>query len=101
MKALQKKDQAPDIATVSPVVTASPTLTYNGTSYTPSQFVGTTPSYAAARDETIASGSFFTTQDTRDQRRYLVVGPTIVTNLFRGQNPIGQTVKVNGARRSR
>ena len=31
-----------------------------------------------------------------DQQRYLVVGPTIVTNLFAGQNPVGQTVKVNG-----
>jgi putative ABC transport system permease protein len=95
VKALEKKDQAPDIATVSPVVAASPTLTYNGTSYTPNQFVGTTPSYAAARDESIASGSFFTTQDDKDQQRYLVVGPTIVTNLFGGQNPIGQTVQVN------
>ena len=35
-------------------------------------------------------------QDETDQQRYLVVGPTVVTNLFAGQNPIGQTVKVNG-----
>jgi putative ABC transport system permease protein len=71
-------------------------MSYNGTSYTPSQFVGTTPSYAAARDQTIAAGAFFTAQDETDQQRSLVVGATVVTNLFAGQNPVGQTVKVNG-----
>ena len=71
-------------------------MSYNGTSYTPSQFVGTTPSYASARDEQIDTGAFFSAQDDTDQQRYLVVGPTVVTNLFNGQNPVGQTVKVNG-----
>jgi putative ABC transport system permease protein len=95
--ALEDKQQAPDILTVTPVVTAATaTMSYNGTSYTPSQFVGTTPSYAAARDQTIAAGAFFTAQDETDQQRSLVVGATVVTNLFAGQNPVGQTVKVNG-----
>jgi len=75
---------------------ASATLSYNGTSYTPSQFVGTTPPYASARDEHIATGTFFSDQDETDQQRYVVVGPTVVTNLFGGQNPVGQTIKVNG-----
>ena len=94
--ALEDKQQAPDILTVAPVVNADATLSYNGTSYTPSQFVGTTPSYASARDEHIDTGTFFSDQDEKDQQRYLVVGPTVVTNLFGGQNPVGQTVKVNG-----
>ena len=58
--------------------------------------MGTTPSYASARDEHIATGTFFSDQDETDQQRYVVVGPTVVTNLFGGQNPVGQTVKVNG-----
>jgi putative ABC transport system permease protein len=95
--ALEDKQQAPDILTVAPVVDApSATLSYDGTSYTPSQFVGTTPSYAAARDQSVAAGAFFTNQDETDQQRYVIVGPTVVTNLFAGQNPIGRTIKVNG-----
>jgi putative ABC transport system permease protein len=78
------------------VTDATATMTFNGTSYTPSQFVGTTPTYASARDESIATGTFFTAQDNTDQQRSIVVGPTVVTNLFAGQNPVGQTVKVNG-----
>jgi putative ABC transport system permease protein len=95
--ALEDKQQAPDILTVAPVVNdASATISYNGTSYTPSEFVGTTPSYASARDEQIETGASFSAQDNSDQQRYLVVGPTVVTNLFNGQNPVGLTVKVNG-----
>jgi putative ABC transport system permease protein len=95
--ALEDKQQAPDILTVAPVVNdASATISYNGTSYTPSEFVGTTPSYVSARDEQIETGAFFSAQDNSDQQRYLVVGPTVVTNLFNGQNPVGLTVKVNG-----
>jgi putative ABC transport system permease protein len=94
---LQDRQQAPDILTVAPVVDAlDATLSYDGTSYTPSQFVGTTPSYASARDESIAAGSFFGDQEVKDQQRSLVVGPTVVANLFAGQNPVGRTVKVNG-----
>jgi putative ABC transport system permease protein len=95
--ALGDKQQAPDILSVAPVVNAAEaTMSYNGTSYTPSQFVGTTPSYAAARDQSIAEGAFFTAQDETDQQRSVVIGPTVVTNLFAGQNPIGRTIKVNG-----
>ena len=45
------------MASASPVVNANGvTLTYDGTTYSPSTFVGTTPSYEAARNYTIASG---------------------------------------------
>src|SRR5579872_1438926 len=60
-KALQNQFEAPDVATVSPVVSASgTTLTYGTTTYSPSSFVGTTPSYAQARSYTVAEGSWFT-----------------------------------------
>jgi putative ABC transport system permease protein len=91
--ALEDRQQAPEAPVVS---AATATMSYDGTSYTPSQFVGTTPSYASARDESIAAGAFFSAQDETDQSRSVVVGPTVVTNLFAGQNPVGQTVRING-----
>jgi putative ABC transport system permease protein len=95
--ALQDTFQAPDVASASPVVNAnSVTLTYNGTTYSPSSVVGTTPSYQAARNYTVSSGSWFTTAQERSHSRVLVLGPTVVTQLFGGQSPVGDTVKVNG-----
>jgi putative ABC transport system permease protein len=95
--ALQNTFQAPDVASVSPVVTANGvTLTYNGATYTPSTFIGTTPSYKAARSYTTAGGSWFTNSQENNHSRVLVVGPTVVSQLFGDQNPVGATVQVNG-----
>jgi len=95
--ALQNRFDAPDVASASPVVNANGvTLTYGDTTYSPSTFVGTTPSYRTARDYTVASGSFFTAAQERTHARVLVVGPTVVSELFGGQSPIGSTIQVNG-----
>ena len=95
--ALQNSFQAPDVQSVSPVVNANGvTLTYDGTTYSPSTFVGTTPSYEQARSYSTAEGSWFTSAQQNDHSRVLVVGPTVVSELFNGQDPVGDTVQVNG-----
>ena len=54
--ALKNRFQAPDVKSVSPAVNANGvTLTYNNTTYEPSSFVGTTPSYQQARDYTLST----------------------------------------------
>jgi putative ABC transport system permease protein len=95
--ALQNSFQDPDVQSVSPVVNANDvTLTYDGTTYSPSTFVGTTPSYAQARSYSTAEGSWFTSAQENAHSRVLVVGPTVVSELFGGQDPVGDTVLVNG-----
>ncbi len=95
--ALVNPYQAPDVESSSPVVTAnSVTLTAGTTTYSPSSFVGTTTSYEAARSYTMAEGSWFTNADETNHTRVMVVGPTVVSELFNGQDPVGQSVQVNG-----
>jgi putative ABC transport system permease protein len=95
--ALVNRFTAPDVQSASPVVNANGvTLTYNGTTYSPSSFVGSTPSYQQARDYTIASGSWWTKAQENQHARVMVVGPTVVQQLFGGANPIGATIGVNG-----
>jgi putative ABC transport system permease protein len=97
VKALENKFHAPDVKSVSPVVSAnSVTLAYNNSTYSPSSFTGTTPSYKQAKNDTIAEGRWFTNTEETNHSRVLVVGPTVVTQLFGGQDPVGDTVKVNG-----
>jgi putative ABC transport system permease protein len=96
--ALENRFRAPDVADVSPVVTANGvTLTYDGATYSPSQFLGTTPSYKTARSYTTVEGSWFTSGQENKHSRVLVVGPTVVSQLFGGQDPVGDTVQVNGS----
>jgi putative ABC transport system permease protein len=95
--ALRSSYEAPDVQSVSPVVNANGvTLTYDGTTYSPSTFVGTTPSYEQARNYSTSAGSWFTTAQEGSHARVLVVGPTVVSQLFGGQDPVGDTVQVNG-----
>jgi putative ABC transport system permease protein len=72
------------------------TLTDGETTYSPSSFVGTTTSYEAARSYTMAEGSWFTNADEQNHSRVVVVGPTVVEELFSGADPVGQTIQVNG-----
>jgi putative ABC transport system permease protein len=95
--ALQNRFTAPDVKSAWPVVNANGvTLTYNGTTYSPSSFYGTTPSYQAAHSYSMADGAWFTAAAQRTHQRELVVGPTVVSELFSGANPVGDTVGVNG-----
>lgn len=98
VKALQNKQNAPDIKAVAPIVSTSATGTYNGATYAPRTFVGTTSSFFEIRKYSVASGSAFTDQDVRDQAKVVVLGRTVVTNLFGpGADPVGATVKFGGA----
>jgi putative ABC transport system permease protein len=95
--ALVNRFEAPDVQSSSPVVTASAvTLTSGETTYQPTSFIGTTPAYEQARSYTMAEGSWFTSADEQSHNRVLVVGPTVVSELFGGQDPVGQTIQVNG-----
>ena len=95
--ALQSPVEAPDVKSAAPVVNANDaTLVAGSSSYQPSQFVGTTPSYFEARGYEIASGEAFTRADQSDHARVAVIGPTVAESLFPGSDPVGQTIKVNG-----
>jgi putative ABC transport system permease protein len=95
--AVQDQFNAPDVKSAAPVVTATGTTLVSGsTSYQPSSFVGSTPSYATTRNYQVATGAMFTAQDVKKHRRSVVLGPTVVANLFGGQDPVGQSVRVNG-----
>jgi putative ABC transport system permease protein len=96
VKALEDPGAAPDIKSVTPIVQGSVTAAYNGVSYTPSTFIGTTPSYEEAKNSPVQAGTFFTSADEKNHNRVVVLGTTVVENLFGNANPLGQTIRLNG-----
>jgi putative ABC transport system permease protein len=95
---LRNKAAAPDIRSVTPVVSGSQlTVTHGSATETPQQLIGTTPSYAEARKEEISAGTFITQADEQDRSRVAVIGPTVAESLFGLGNPIGQSIQVNGS----
>ena len=97
-EALEEPSKAPDVKSASPVVNASSVkLVYSSSSYEPSSFVGTTPSYLTAHSYKIAEGASFTSEDVSKHRRVAVIGQTVLQELFAGQSAVGQNMKVNGS----
>ena len=95
--ALQNRSEAPDVKSASPVVNATGvTLVFDGTSYEPGTFVGTTPSYLAAHGYHVQEGAAFTEADVAHHARVAVIGQTVAEELFPGQDPVGQTMRANG-----
>ncbi|MFC7529898.1 ABC transporter permease [Actinoplanes sp. GCM10030250] len=88
---------APGVKSVSPVVSTSATLTYEGTEHDVNSFVGTTPAWFAASNSPVAAGAAFTADDEAQARRVVVVGQTVAEEMFTGVDPIGQQVTVGGA----
>jgi len=58
---------------------------------------GSTPEFLEVRNWNIASGAFFSSRDLDSRARVVVIGQTLVTNLFGDINPIGQTLRINKA----
>jgi putative ABC transport system permease protein len=96
--ALVDPNLAPDVASVSPVVSSSSAdMTYEGTDHSVATFVGTTPTWFGASNTPLASGASFTADDEAQGRRVVVLGSTVVSDLFPGVNPINKQVTVGGA----
>jgi putative ABC transport system permease protein len=97
-EALQEPGKGPDVKSASPVVNAtSVKLVYASSSYEPSSFVGTTPSYLTAHSYRVQEGASFTAADVSQHKRVAVIGQTVAQELFAGQSAVGQNMKVNGS----
>jgi len=97
VSAIEDPAQAPDVESVSPVVTTSETASFGAASYSTS-VIGTSPAYLAAEDYTLSAGSPITSADVTNRQRVVLVGQTVLSNLFStGQNPLGQTILIGSA----
>jgi putative ABC transport system permease protein len=97
-EALQNPNLGPSVKSASPVVNAPGVkLVAGSSSYEPSSFIGTTPSYLSAHSYKVQEGTSFTAADVSQHRRVAVIGQTVVQELFAGQNPVGQNMRVNGS----
>ena len=98
VQAMSDPNQAPDIASVSPVLSTSVTATYSSASTT-SAVTGTTPAYLTAEDYTVAAGRTLSSSDVANHNQVVVIGTTLASNLFgSGSNPLGANIYFGAAR---
>ena len=94
-------DDAAAVAQLSGVVAVAPEIASSqpaiaGTKNTTTTIVGTTPSYAVVRNQSVWRGSFLSPLSQSLSWRVAVVGATTATNLGLGASAIGTDIKIGG-----
>jgi putative ABC transport system permease protein len=92
--AIADKQTSPDVVAAIPNAGGRAQLTFGNQNWN-STLTGTTQDFPQVRNYQLASGQFFTAANVEGATKVAVVGPTVVTNLFGGNDPIGQVMKIN------
>ncbi len=69
-------------------------VTYQNKNWS-SSIYGTDATYEHIHDSKPIAGRFFTEEENHDRRRVAVIGQTIVREVFGGESPIGEYIKIN------
>jgi putative ABC transport system permease protein len=85
----------PNVAAVAPEYNNSATVAY-GSEKLVNRVVGTTSDYSRIRNAAVGEGRFLEPDDVTTMSRVAVLGSQTAVDLFGGQSPPGQTVKING-----
>jgi macrolide transport system ATP-binding/permease protein len=87
--------QCSAVSAVAPIVRARAQIVYENRNWVPEQINGTTPSFLAVRDWTMAKGEMFSDRDVRNGNKVCVIGNTVSRNLFPGVSSIGREIRIN------
>ena len=96
VEALGKRTLAPDVVSVTPVVSGSALLQQRGEQGYRTGITGTTADYADVTDLEFVTGSFFDAQQERSKDKVVVLGTGPVAELFGGDagGAIGQKIRI-------
>ncbi len=92
---MQDQTLHPSVAMVAPEYSSQAYLVYGDTD-SQSSVVGVTPASVAVNNLEIASGRFITEEDDKNQNKVVVLGSTLASDLFDGENPVGLEVRIKG-----
>lgn len=83
------------VSFVAPIVRARTQVVRGKLNWVPAFIYGTTPEFLEVRDWTeLGEGEMFTDKDVRNGSKVCVVGQTIVRELFSGDSPLGQELRI-------
>jgi putative ABC transport system permease protein len=93
VSALSNKIDDPDVKAVAPITSSSEELVAGSSTWT-TTVQGSTPTWLTVRGRTLAEGRFIDNQDVTDHTAVAVLGATTASELFKGVDPVGQTIDV-------
>lgn len=93
-EALSDPNNVANVVASTAYVKGSATITYGGEAED-SFFNGVSYSYPDVEEVKIAEGRFFDEFEQKGMERVVVIGSTVAEDLFNGDDPIGQDIKIN------
>lgn len=89
------QEEAPLLSYITPVVNSGGQV-INGSNNWPSTIYGVNPDYLKIKVVDLQSGSMFTNVDVQTASKVVLIGQTVVENVFPdGQDPVGQMIRFN------
>ncbi len=87
--------ECPSVRATAPVIRSrnAPVIAGNK-NWVPNEIDGTTPDFLDVRDWPISDGAAFDERDVRNAARVCLIGQALVRELFQGQSPVGQEVRL-------
>jgi putative ABC transport system permease protein len=93
--ALNDNPLAPDLAAAAPIRQVFVNCTFGSASYG-TTMSGTWPGYFEIANSPVANGTYFTNSDEVNGRRVVVIGATVVDELFGDEDPLGKQIACGG-----
>ncbi len=81
-------------ATAAVVRSRNAPLIAGNKNWVPSEIDGTTPDFLVVREWALSEGASFDERDVRNAARVCLIGQSLVRELFQGQSPLGQEVRL-------
>jgi putative ABC transport system permease protein len=85
--------EVPDVLAAAPTVAGNAHLVHGNRNWS-SVVGGVTPDYLVARDWRIAKGRAFTSDEVETAAKVVLLGATVVEELFANEGPLGQLVRI-------
>lgn len=92
LEALQKESTL--LTHITPQVNGSGQVIFGANNW-PTSIYGVNPEYLDIRKLEVVNGTMFTERDVATAAKVVVLGQTVVDNIFDGVDPIGQTIRFN------
>ena len=85
--------ECPSVALATPTLRTGAQIVYQEMNWR-TGVMGANPEFFAIRSWMVSSGQYFTDADVRGATKVCVVGKTIVDNLFKDNDPVGQMIRI-------
>ena len=93
---MQAMTELPDVAAAAPSLPNQAQMVYGSNNWS-TQVAGTSPAMLEVREWEVVKGLPFTDSDVRAGTRVILMGQTVVRQLFGDEEPIGKTVRIKNS----